>query len=99
MKNNLFIIKFIYFLFLITNLSASNLEVNSSQVKIDKKESKNLQTLEDKIGKLQQEIQRLLGKNYVKKNPLDITTSTQTVAVLRTDYQIYIKTFSKQIYH
>ena len=40
MKNNLFIIKFIYFLFLITNLSASNLEVNSSQVKIDKKESK-----------------------------------------------------------
>ena len=40
MKNNLFIIKFICFLFLITNLNANNLEVTSSQVKLDKKDSK-----------------------------------------------------------
>jgi len=40
MKNNFFIIRLIFFLFFATNLSASNLEITSSQVKLDKKESK-----------------------------------------------------------
>tara|TARA_E500000178_G_scaffold17895_2_gene16946 strand:+ start:1052 stop:3391 length:2340 start_codon:yes stop_codon:yes gene_type:complete len=41
MKNNLFItIKLIFFLFLTTSLFANNLEINSSEVKLDKKESK-----------------------------------------------------------
>ena len=40
MKNNFFIIKLLCFLFLSTNLFAKNLEINSSEVRLDKKEAK-----------------------------------------------------------
>ena len=40
MKNNFFIIKFTLIFFLTTNLCANNLEISSSEVKLDKKESK-----------------------------------------------------------
>ena len=40
MKNNFFIIKLFCFLFLTTNLFAKNLEINSSEVRLDKKEAK-----------------------------------------------------------
>ena len=40
MKNNFFIIKLLFFLFLTTNLFAKNLEINSSEVRLDKKEAK-----------------------------------------------------------
>ena len=39
MKNKLLIIKFIFFVFLLTDLNAKNLEINSSEVKFDKKNS------------------------------------------------------------
>ena len=39
MKNNFFI-KIFFFLFLTSNLCATNLEISSSEVKLDKKESK-----------------------------------------------------------
>ena len=40
MKNNSYIAKLIFFLFVTTNLSANNLEISSTEVKLDKKESK-----------------------------------------------------------
>ena len=39
MKNKLLIIKLLFFVFLITNLHANNLEINSSEVKLNKKKS------------------------------------------------------------
>ena len=39
MKNKLIIIKFLFFVFLLTDLNAKNLEINSSEVKFDKKNS------------------------------------------------------------
>ena len=40
MKNNFFIIRLLFFLLLTTNLNADNLKISSSEVKLDKKESK-----------------------------------------------------------
>ena len=40
MKNKLIIIKLLFFVFLLTDLYANNLEINSSEVKFDKKNSK-----------------------------------------------------------
>ena len=39
MKNKSLIIKLLFFVFLITNLHANNLEINSSEVKLNKKNS------------------------------------------------------------
>ena len=40
MKNNFFIIKLILLLFFTTSVFAQNLEIKSSEVRLDKKESK-----------------------------------------------------------
>ena len=54
MKNNFFIIKLILLLFFTTNLFAQNLEIKSSEVRLDKKESKiilkgNIEAVDEKI--------------------------------------------------
>ena len=53
MKNNFFIIKLILLLFFTTNVFAQNLEIKSSEVRVDKKESKiilkgNIEAVDDK---------------------------------------------------
>ena len=40
MKNNLFLINLLISLFFSTNLFANNLEISSSEIRLDKKESK-----------------------------------------------------------
>ena len=40
MKNNYFIIKLLILFLLVTNVSGKDLKINSSEVKLDKKESK-----------------------------------------------------------
>ena len=40
MKNNYFIIKLLILFLLVTNVSSKDLKINSSEVKLDKKESK-----------------------------------------------------------
>ena len=52
MKNNIFIFYFFLALFFITNVFSKNLEINSSEIKIDKKESKiifkgNIEAIDD----------------------------------------------------
>ena len=71
--------------------SVRNIIVNSLELILHNQNSE--QTLEDKIGELQLQIQKMLGEGYVKKNPLDITTATETAAVIRTDYQLYINIY------
>ena len=79
MKNNLFItIKLIFFLFLTTSLFANNLEINSSEVKLDKKDSKiifkgNVKALDEKNNILKAEEARY-SKDKDLLNSIGFTT-------------------------
>ena len=73
MKNNIFIFYFFLALFFITNVFSKNLEINSSEIKIDKKESKiifkgNIEAIDDNRNILKAD-----EANYFKK--LDLLNS------------------------
>ena len=51
MRNNLFLINLLISLFFSTNLFANNLEISSSEIRLDKKDSKMLKHFGEKVPK------------------------------------------------
>ncbi len=80
MKNNFFILNFLLFLLLTTNILANNLEISSSEVKLDKKESKiilkgNIEAKDEKNNILKAE-EAFYSKDLDLLNSIGLTTIT-----------------------
>lgn len=83
MKNNIFIFYFFLALFFITNVFSKNLEINSSEIKIDKKESKiifkgNIEAIDDNRNILKAD-----EANYFKK--LDLLNSIGLTKIITSE--------------
>ena len=70
MKNNSYIAKLIFFLFVSTNLSANNLEISSTEVKLNKKESKIILKGDIKAKDQNNNILKTEEANYLKDKDL-----------------------------
>ena len=86
MKNNIFIFYFFLALFFITNVFSKNLEINSSEIKIDKKESKiifkgNIEAIDDNRNILKAD-----EANYFKK--LDLLNSIGLTKIITSENYI-----------
>ena len=87
MKNNIFIFYFFLALFFITNVFSKNLEINSSEIKIDKKESKiifkgNIEAIDDNRNILKAD-----EANYFKK--LDLLNSIGLTKIITSENYIW----------